>query len=140
MSRTTSELVEAIIEVDSDITLTPFISAANGLITQCCTNLGDNYEEYTDDRLQEIETWLAAHFYAIRDPRAKSEKAGSVSVKFQSKVDLGLSTTHYGQMAKLLDYQGGLASLDLKIKQGRKRGPSITWIGKTEEESNEDLN
>ena len=130
MARTDADLVDGIIEVDEDITLTPFISAANALVTECCTGLD---EDYTDAHLIEIETWLAAHFYTVRDMRAKMERAGPVSEEFQSKVDVGFSTSHYGQMAMRLDYQGGLARLDNKIKKGMK-SPSVSWLGKEEDE------
>ena len=129
--RTTDDLVEGIIDVDSTIPLTPFISVANALVTECCTGLDT---EYADAYLIEIETWLAAHFYTVRDMRAESEKAGSVSEKFQSKVDVGFSTSHYGQMAMRLDYQGGLARLDNKAKKGGKIS-SISWVGKEKDEA-----
>jgi hypothetical protein len=131
MARTTSALVAGIIEVDEDINLTPFIEAANILVTQCCTDLTD---DYTTDELEKIETWLAAHFYTVRDMRAVSEKAGSVSERFQSKVDLGLSTSHYGQMAMTLDYQGGLASLNKEVINGVSKNVGVTYIGTTKEE------
>ena len=132
MARTTIDLVEGIIEVDSSIGLTPFITAANALVTQCCTGLTT---EYPASQLELIETWLSAHFYTVRDMRAERERAGSVEEKFQSKVDLGFSTSHYGQMAMRLDYQGGLASLDVSIKKGVKSAPVVTWIGKDREET-----
>jgi len=128
--RATDDLVNGIIDVDSAISLTPFIAAANALVTECCTGLA---EDYTDAHLVVIETWLAAHFYTVRDMRAESEKAGSVSEKFQSKVDIGFSTSHYGQMAMRLDYKGGLARLDNKLKKGIK-SPSVSWLGKKEDE------
>lgn len=126
MARTSDSLVQGIIEVDSAISLTPFITAANMLITQCCTDLND---DYTDAQLIIIETWLAAHFYTVRDMRAESEKAGSVSQKLQSKVDLGFSTSHYGQMAMTLDFYGGLAVLNEQIKNGETNRIGITWWG-----------
>jgi len=128
MARTSSSLVEGIIEVDSDISLTPFINAANLLVTQCCTNLSS---EYTSDQLTEIETWLAAHFYTVRDMRIVSEKAGDVSAKYQSKVDIGFNTSHYGQMAMRLDFKGGLAALDKKTSQGKRKPVSVNWLGTT---------
>lgn len=131
MARATSNLVEGIIEVDSNISLTPFINAANALVTECCTDLD---EDYTDAHLIVIETWLAAHFYSVRDMRVELEKAGSVSEKFQSKVDLGFKTSHYGQMAMRLDWQGGLARLNEQIEKGLKRTPSVSWLGKEEDE------
>jgi hypothetical protein len=124
--RTTDELVAGIIEVDSDITLTPFISTANTLVTQCCTELST---DYTAAQLLDIETWLAAHIYTIRDGRIESEKIGPAFQKLQSKVGLGLDSSHYGQMAKRLDYQGGLARLDAKMTQGGKGVISIDYVG-----------
>ena len=76
--RITNDEVEAIIEVDTNISLTPFIAAANSLVTQCCTNLNTDYE---DDQLVLIEMWLAAHFYTVRDMRVEQERAGSISEK-----------------------------------------------------------
>lgn len=134
--RTTDELVEGIIEVDSAIVLTPFIAAANTLTNRCCTNLT---EDYTDDELVQIETWLAAQFYTVRDMRVERERAGTVEAKFQSKVDLGFFTSHYGQMALLLDYHGGLSTLNEQMKKGGGRTPGVVWLGKTEEEKLADL-
>lgn len=131
MAYTTSALVEGIIEVASAISLTPFIEAANILVVKYCDGADD---DYTDDETEKIETWLAAHFYTVRDMRAEQEKAGPVSEKYQSKVDLGLSTSHYGQMAMTLDYQGGLAALNQKIMNGTARAISVTWVGSTEDE------
>lgn len=124
MARTTSALVEGIIEVDEDIDLTPFISIANELVTECCADAG-----YGDSRLVLIETWLAAHCYTIRDMRAESEKAADVTEKKQSKVDLGFDTSHYGQMAMRLDTAGGLAALNKKSKEGGKMIVGATWLG-----------
>ncbi len=126
MARTTDALVEGIIEVDSAILLAPFIDAANMLVTKFCTDLVD---DYTAAELIKIETWLAAHFYTVREGRAFEERAGPVSERKQSKVDLGFATSHYGQMAMTLDYYGGLAALNERIKQGKANRISVTWLG-----------
>lgn len=131
MARATDELLEGIIEVDSAILLAPFIDAANMLVTKFCTDLVD---DYTADELIKIETWLAAHFYTVRDMRAFEEKAGPVSQRLQSKIDLGFATSHYGQMAMTLDYNGGLAGLNERIKQGKTNKISVSWLG-TEEKT-----
>lgn len=132
--RTTSALVEGIIENSESITLTPFISAANMMVTRCCTDLT---EDYTSDELETIETWLAAHVFTIRDMRPEYERAGSVSEKRQSKVDLGFDTSHYGQQAMRLDYHGGLAKLNEEIKKGKANILITDWLG-TEKPTVED--
>ena len=116
--RTTAVLVGGIIEVDSTISVTPFIEAANALVTECCASVST----YTAARLELIERWLSAHEYTIRDMRASNEKAGDVSERKQSKVDLGFDTSHYGQMAMRLDTSGGLA----KLNESTKRGGSVS--------------
>jgi len=125
--RTTVSAVEGIIEVDSTTIsdITPFIAVANELVTECCASAG-----YSESRLELLERWLTAHFYAIRDPRVDTEKAGSVSVKYQYKVDLGFNVTTYGQQALLLDTAGGLIELQNALMTGKKKViPGVTWLG-----------
>jgi len=123
--RTTADQVKAVIEVDTTSVpdLTPFITAANELVTECCADAG-----YTDARLALIETWLAAHFYAIRDPRYASENAG-VSASYQYQVGLNLAVTTYGQQAMLLDTVGGLAALSKRAEKGIKKKVGVAWLG-----------
>lgn len=123
--RTTPELVSGIIEVDGAIDLAPFISVASELVTEFCTGKG-----YTVERMELIERWLSAHFYTNRDPRPTREEAGPVSATYQSKVDLNLYTSHYGQTAMLLDTAGGLALLsDTNLANKRHLVVSVTWVG-----------
>ena len=130
MARTTSILVGGIIELDASITVTPFIDTANAFVTECCAGAG-----YDAARLELIERWLAAHCYTVRDMRAESEKAGPVSEKKQSKVDLGFDTSHYGQMAMRLDTKGGLARLNESSKSGGGTPVGVSWLG-TEDDYN----
>jgi hypothetical protein len=132
-ARTTAELIGGIIEVDSTISLTPFITAANMIVTrQCVTRYASAV--YTDDELAEIELWLSAHFYCIRDPRATSESAGGVSASYQHATALGFDSTEYGSMAMRLDSYGGLAALNHQMKNGRGTYIGVSWLGKTKEE------
>lgn len=124
MARVTPAEVEEIIEVDATISLTPFITAANELVTELCTDSG-----YTDARLLEIERWLVCHFYRTRDPAVDTEKAGSVSVKYQYKLGLMLMETEYGQRAMLLDTAGNLAQLSKQLEDGESATVSINWLG-----------
>lgn len=102
--RTTEEAVRAIIELDDDMDITYALEGANLLVTSRCASL----KKYSDAELEMIERYVAAHLCTLLDPRTTSEQAGSVQVSYQSKVDLGLSTSHYGQMAIVYDYYGGL--------------------------------
>ena len=115
MARTTEALMEEIIEIRDDVTVDAYIRTASFLVDRACVD-SEPYE-YTDEDLQLIETWLAAHFYAIFDPRTTDEKVSTVQEKYQSKVDLGLDVTHYGQQCKILDVNGGLAALDAASKK-----------------------
>lgn len=129
MSRTTTELVSGIIEVDGSISLDPFILAASALVEEIAVKSG-----HDEERLTLIETWLAAHFYTVRDPRSVAERAGPVGANYQSAVDLGLATSHYGQMAMTLDTSGLLAAMS----RNKKRTVSVGWLGKTQAEIEEE--
>ena len=124
--RTTDTAVGKIIELNSSIDVTPFIEIASALVDSVCVPL-----TYTGTQLELIERWLSAHFYAIRDPRAKREKAGPVSQEVQSDVKAGLNVTHYGQMAMTADFKGGLASLDKSTQEGKSRTIGIQYLGTT---------
>lgn len=125
MSRATPEDVKAVIDFDPSIEdLQPFIDAANELVTEVCAVAG-----VSTNRLKIIETWLSAHFIAIRDPRYTSRSLGDASHAFQSQVGLNLGLTPYGQQAMLLDTKGGLAWLDKHISQGKRARVQVTYLG-----------
>jgi hypothetical protein len=134
--RTNATNVKGIIEVDAtiikvDSDLDPFIEVANELVTEQCTGTNGPATAYTATRLELIERWLAAHFYTNRDPRPTNEKAGPVGAAYQSRVDLGFDTSHYGQHAMRLDTNGGLAALNQSVKKGGKQTVGFTWLGTT---------
>lgn len=120
----TSDQLKAVIEVDDTIDTTPFIQTASELVAEYCSAAG-----YTAEKLARIETYLAAHFYALRDRQTISEQAGTVSVTYQSKIGLFLKLTHYGQTAMMLDGAGGLAALDKKMENGGPVKAGFTWLG-----------
>ena len=127
--RTTYAAVIKIIEGDVTITtdMAPFIETANSLVTDICT---DYDPEYTDTKLELIERWLSAHFYAIRAPRLASERVDVLAEQNQYKVDLNLAVTTYGQQAMLIDTEGGLAALNKRTVDGKtKVTPSVGWGG-----------
>lgn len=111
--RTTQTLVEGILSWDEGTypDATPFITVANELVTELCTNSG-----YTDIRLELIERWLSAHFVQIADQALDMDEVDSLRTRFQSKVDLGLNQTKYGQQALRFDTKMNLALLDNRVK------------------------
>jgi len=119
--RTTPALVASIIEVDPGDDVTPYIEIANLLVTDVCV---DPILPYSDERLEQIERYLAAHFYDLDKPRTASESIkGGTSEKYeQISTDLGLSVTKWGQTAKVLDYKGNLALIDNRNKERGKGG------------------
>lgn len=125
MTRTTPDQVKGIIQVKAGADLTPFIFSASELVTEVCVPAG-----YSEERLELIERYLAAHFYTLLEPRASSETAGPVSETLQSKVDLFLSTSHYGQHALVLDTAGGLARLNNAMQTNKgSRTIGVSWLG-----------
>jgi hypothetical protein len=140
MGRTTRAEVAEIIELDSEIipddaAMAPFILTANLLVTEACVTNGPT-TAYTDERLELIERYLTAHLYTLRDPRAVNEKAGPVGATYQSRVDLGFDTSHYGQTAMRLDTNGGLALINSDSKKGKPR-VGVTWLGTPADEVSE---
>lgn len=116
MPRTTQEQVAAIIDLDPSIGLDPFIAAASALV--------DRIDGIEDSDALLVETWLAAHFYAMRDPRTVSERAGSVGATYQSKIGFNLMLSHYGQMAMTLDPTGALRRMSNGTPQTQ-----VFWLG-----------
>ena len=109
MARTTSGDVSAII--DTDVSIEPFITTANLLVTQ---KLGNS--TLSAAMLEQIEKYLAAHFVAIRDPRTTQEDRGDASASFEGKNQsgMGLKSTQYGQTVIDLDTTGTFANLGQK--------------------------
>lgn len=133
--RTTEAEVKAIVETDVTISLTPFLAVATSLVDV----IAEQSASPDADRLTLIETWLAAHFYCQRDVRPSAERAGPVSMNYESVIALGLNNTRYGQMAIVLDTSGYLSSL-LSATAGRpRRTVGVYWAGKTQAQVEEEL-
>lgn len=107
MARATESEVKQIIDTAlEDEKITPFLTAADIMVTNVLSN-----ENYSSETLKEIVRWLAAHFVAIQDPQIAQEKIGDVNLILQGKTGLGLNHTSYGQQAMILDYHGKLAAI-----------------------------
>jgi hypothetical protein len=124
MARVTSDEVAEIVEVDSTISMTPFITVANLMVTKHCVDTA-----FTVTELKEIERWLSAHFYCIRDKRRTSEAVDGASESYQHTEDLGLDSNEYGQMAMRLDWSGALSSLNNSSKKGLRTTANLDWAG-----------
>lgn len=129
--RTTEDRVRAIIDNSSEIDVTPFIRVANRLVSKIDAKDTDGLLDAED--LVEIETWLAAHFYAHRDQLLTSKSTSGASGSFQGQTGMFFSSTQYGQTALVLDVTGYLASLAQQAENGRKK-VQFVWLGSTEQE------
>lgn len=127
-NRATNESVREIIETILSISTAPFITAANVLVDRVSTK--DTAGILSTTALKEIESWLAAHFYATRDQQYSEKKTGDAEAKFQvGKPGEGLlDTTQWGRNAMLLDFTGCLRSMN----NGGK--VSMEWLGKPRSE------
>lgn len=130
MARCSEDDVRAIIEVSLNppVNLRPFIEAAKSLTDHVETKDADSI--LGADALRQIETWLAAHFYAIRDQQYAEKSTEKASGTFQGKTDMYLSSTQWGQQAMILDVTGRLAKLNKEMTEGGKRRIQMHWLGK----------
>lgn len=118
MPRTDSGRVCAI--VDTDLTepqVLAFITTANLFVTQY---LGTS--DLIADVLTEIETYVAAHYITLRDPRTAKEKADGVEFQFEGKTGMGLDGSRYGQVAQELDSTG--------ILQQISKEDGVAWLAR----------
>ena len=108
-ARVEADEVKEIFETDlSDGQVNAFINTAHLLVAEEISNQG-----LSEDRLTEIEKYLAAHFSSLRDPRVSRETTGGYSYDVQGRTDLGLDATLYGQQVKLLDKSGRLSAASM---------------------------
>lgn len=128
---TATEVKEILDTTLTDAIVDVFIVVGSQLTDR--VTLNDTGSLMNAAELKELERWLSAHFAAIKDVRSASEKAGSVSQKFQYKVDLNLNQTQYGTTALILDVTGYLAKLNADAKSGDKVSASM-FVGGTSED------
>lgn len=126
--RTDETAVRSIIDNSEGIELVPFIRTASLLVDKVDSH--DTAGTLSVADLREIETWLAAHFYAHRDQLLTSKSTEGASGSFQGQTGMYFSSTQYGQTAMLLDTTMYLAGLEQQIKEGKKIVGS-SWLGST---------
>lgn len=122
MSRTTPDHVRKVIPVDEGENIDRFIVTANSLTNHVASK--DTTGMVSTELLLEIETYLAAHFYALFNPQVQSETMGA-SAQFQGQTGKGLEGTWWGCNAISLDVSGTLA----QVAKGVVKGGFI-WLGK----------
>jgi hypothetical protein len=121
--RVTQQEVRGVLETDADISVAPAIDAATALADKVSAE--DNASELNAALLKQIELYLAAHFYALRDPQYERETTLRAGATYQGKTDMGLDATWWGQQAKILDVSGYLARLDAEPRAMA----SMAWLG-----------
>lgn len=77
----------------------------------------------SDELLERIECYLAAHFYGHGDQFYQSRSTQGASGSFQGQTAMGLESTQYGQTALRLDISGCLMGFN---KGARARA---VWLG-----------
>ena len=120
--RTTANAVRKVIDTDTNIEVSPFTDAASELVDYVETQDSDGV--LTSGLLRQIETYLAAHLYALRDGQYLEKKTGDASAVFEGKTGMYLEFTRWGQMAITLDISGTLRKLSGGVKK-----VSLTWLG-----------
>ncbi len=122
MPRVSAAEVKVLIDTDRDPI--PFIDIATLMVDE---DLATLTPVMSDDRLLQIELYLAGHFLAITEERgglAGSETGESKETYFV-KSDQGLNLTRFGQQAILLDTTGTLAAI---AKSGSAKKARFTVI------------
>lgn len=110
MARVTDTEVKTILETSIDTT--PFITTANIIVTDRLSGEG-----LDADLLAQIELYLSAHLATFRDPRIKTEQIGAQQARAEYQmiaIGTGLDSTSYGQMVKMLDTTGIMATIGKK--------------------------
>lgn len=131
--RTDDGQVQAILsDYNSTVDLSPFIEDASLMVDDNCLE-----SDYTNAKLERIETWLAAHLYETAHGRVVTEQVSTSGgagrrVTMESKIGLGLDLTRYGQMVKRLDNEGNLAAMDNAMNTVKKGllAPSVIYLGR----------
>ena len=106
MALVTSDEVKAVIDTNRDVS--SFIDSAHLIVTE---DLAD--ADLSDDRLKQIELYLAAHFVALTEERGGlvKSKHGDASEEYQFEKGRGIAMTRYGQTAIDLDTSGTLRTM-----------------------------
>lgn len=128
MARTTSTAVQTLLggnyDADNQPSLSPFIDAANLIVTRCDTLASANGYTLSTAEKEMIERYLSAHLYTVQDALYSSRSTLGASGSFIRDKD-----GDYLKAAKMIDPSGALATvLDNNTAGG-------AWLGKTVSET-----
>lgn len=107
MARVTSEEVKEILETTETV-FTTWINTANVQVNFLLSTPG---LVTNSDLLEQIELYLAAHYFRIKELQEQRSKTGDSEGTFFGKAGMGLDFTPYGQQAIGLDPSGTLRDL-----------------------------
>lgn len=95
--------------IDTELDTTTFITTADLIINEDLSDAG-----YSDDRLKQIELYLAAHFTALMEEGGgiTRRRMGDSDESYALVKGNGLMMTRYGQQAMALDTNGILKALN----------------------------
>jgi hypothetical protein len=111
--------------------LTPFIATAGAITDRVAERATADGVTTTDDGLELLERWLAAHCYAQSDRPTSFRGTDRAQATFDGKTGMHLQSTLYGQTAMVLDPTGFLAVIGGVTPRRVARG---TWLGKRRSE------
>ena len=99
--------------IPSTFDLDMAIDSASSLVDELATCASADGNTLSDQRLELIESWIAAHFAYIAQPtNIQSKSVGGASQSYlQASVNQGIDASPYGTQAVLLDTSGCLDKL-----------------------------
>jgi hypothetical protein len=132
MARTTPTVVQKVLLNDYDFEVAPdltsAIETASAMVDDLYARGLKNGMTVEPARLELVERWLGAHFYAVSDRPFASRSTGGGSGSFDGQTGKSLDFTAYGQQAQLLDPTGYLVSLSSGEGEVRPRVGGF-WAG-----------
>lgn len=131
MARTSDAEVRAVLDERPTKPTTQFISQATKLVDwlerECAP-----FSTLTEGQKRDVETNLAAHFWARRDKQYSTESDAGASGSYQGgQIGKYFEGTFWGQQAIELDPSGCLAKLQQELVAGMKQKATMNWLGKT---------
>ena len=123
--RVTESEVREYALLSSDVVITKHVAMANRITDRVTAQDTDGLLD--SGTLYDIELNLSAHFAVQHEKNQQytSRSTEGASGSFQGQFMDGLSSSHYGQNAIMLDETGYLRSLS----KGRRKA-TATWLGK----------